>query len=99
MNNDVRIVELAKNSMQSATIKKRGWVLMVKPQPSFKDPLMGWHASKDPFYGHHLFFKTKEAACFYAKKKGYTYRVEVATPPALKNKKYEHNFQNNFRAH
>ncbi|MFM8498942.1 MAG: ETC complex I subunit [Chakrabartia sp.] len=88
-----RILQKAKNAMQSGRYGTGSWVLEFERQDAMRaDPLMGWAGSRDTKTQVTLSFPTLEAAKAYADKHGLTYRVVPAAPRVLKLQSYADNF-------
>ncbi|KAK6020178.1 ETC complex I subunit region [Ostertagia ostertagi] len=90
-----RILQPARNAMQSGKGKSRRWLLAFDPaSPRRVEPLMGWTSSADTRQQLRLWFDTKEEAVAYAQRNGIDYRVEEPRPtrPRL-NPAYSDNFR------
>ena len=90
-----RIYKPAKTAMQSGRAKTHLWVLEYEPAtPKVVDPLMGWTGSSDMKADQlRLKFETREAAIYYAERRGIDYRVEDQHERRIKPKSYADNFR------
>ena len=91
----------ARSVMQSGGVR-RTWVLAFegrsKPQ---LDGLMGWTGSTDPLAGVEMRFPTAEAAITFARRKGWTYRVQGGPPvddPARRDREVDEALKQSFPA-
>lgn len=76
-----RILQPARNAMQSGQAKSRRWLLAFDPaSPRKIEPLMGWTSSSDTRQQLRLWFDTREEAIAYAERNGIPYRVEEPRP-------------------
>lgn len=92
--NQARIVQKAKNAMQSGRYGTGKWVLEFEPTDAQRaDPLMGWAGSSDTRRQLTLAFPTLEAAKAYADKNGISYHVVPAAERVLKLQAYADNFR------
>lgn len=90
----VRILQPARNMMQSGKGNTKQWVLeFAESAKRDADPLMGWTASANTRQQVLLRFDTKEEAIAYAQREGYAYEVEEPTPSRLQVKAYADNFK------
>lgn len=90
-----RILQPARNAMQSGKAKSGRWLLAFDPDsPRNVEPLMGWTSSADTRQQLRLWFDTREEAIAYAERNGITWRVEEprATRPR-QNPAYSDNFR------
>lgn len=90
-----RILQPARNAMQSGKGKSRRWLLAFdQAAPRRVEPLMGWTSSTDTRQQLRLWFDSKEEAVAYAERNGIAYRVEEPRPtrPRL-NPSYSDNFR------
>ncbi|MBU6251841.1 MAG: ETC complex I subunit [Alphaproteobacteria bacterium] len=89
-----RILQKAKNAMQSGRYGTGSWILEFERQDAQRaDPLMGWAGSRDTKTQLTLSFPTLDAAKAYAEKQGLTYHVVPAAPRVLKLQSYADNFR------
>lgn len=89
-----RILQKAKNAMQSGRYGTGSWILEFERQDAMRaDPLMGWAGSRDTKTQVTLSFPTLEAAKAYADKHGLTYHVVPAAARVLKLQSYADNFR------
>lgn len=89
-----RIVQKAKNALQSGRFGTGKWILEFEPKDAQRaDPLMGWAGSRDTKTQLTLSFPTLDAAKAYAEKQGLTYHVVPAAPRVLKLQSYADNFR------
>ena len=89
-----RILQKAKNAMQSGRYGTGSWVLEFERQDAMRaDPLMGWAGSRDTKTQVTLSFPTLDAAKAYAEKQGLSYHVVPAAPRVLKLQSYADNFR------
>ena len=89
-----RIVQKAKNALQSGRYGTGKWILEFEPKDAQRaDPLMGWAGSRDTKTQLTLSFPTLDAAKAYAEKQGLTYHVVPAAPRVLKLQSYADNFR------
>ncbi|MFC0283309.1 ETC complex I subunit [Camelimonas abortus] len=76
-----RILQPARNVMQSGKAKSRRWLLAFDPaSPREVEPLMGWTSSADTRQQLRLWFDTREEAVAFAERNGIPYRVEEPRP-------------------
>lgn len=90
-----RILQPARNAMQSGKAKSGRWLLAFdQASPRGVEPLMGWTSSADTRQQLRLWFDTREEAIAYAERNNIAYRVEEprATRPRL-NPAYSDNFR------
>ena len=93
MAEDVRIYRPAKTAMQSGQSNTKRWVLEFEPTDrQSADPLMGWAGSHDTKRQVRLWFEDKDAALSFARKKGWTARVDEPKTRKPKPKSYADNF-------
>ncbi len=89
-----RIIQKAKNAMQSGRYGTGQWILEFEPTDAQRaDPLMGWAGSRDTRRQLRLSFKTLDAAKAYAAKNGLDYHVVPAAERVLKLQSYADNFR------
>ncbi len=90
----IRIIEKAKNAMQSGKAGTGVWYLEFETNDGQRaDPLMGWAGSSDTNRQLNLKFPTLEAAQAYAKKRGFDCVVVPSAPKRLKLQAYADNFR------
>lgn len=89
-----RIFKPTKSVMQSAYSKKR-WLLEFVPlkHSKFKEPIMGWTASKDMNSQIKLLFETKKQAIDFAKCRNFEYEVITCNKITIIPKNYASNFK------
>lgn len=76
-----RILQPARNAMQSGKAKSNRWLLAFdQASPRTVEPLMGWTSSSDTRQQLRLWFDTREEAVAYAERNGVAYRVEEPRP-------------------
>jgi len=76
-----RILQPARNAMQSGKAKSGRWLLAFDPaSPRSVEPLMGWTSSSDTRQQLRLWFDSKEQAIAYAERNGLAWRVEEPRP-------------------
>lgn len=89
-----RIIQKAKNAMQSGRFGTGEWILEFEPTDAQRaDPLMGWAGSRDTRRQLRLSFKTLDAAKAYAAKNSIDYHVVPAAERVLKIQAYADNFR------
>ena len=90
---DVRIYRPVKSAMQSGRATLATWVVEFETgEPRRIDPLMGWVGSGDMRGQVRLKFPSLEEAKAYARKKGFTFRVQQPKERRIKGKEYAANF-------
>jgi len=95
---EVRIFKPAKTAMQSGRARSREWVMEFEPDGRIEpDPLMGWSGSTDTSTQVRLHFATADEAVAYARKKGWTYTVQLPKERRIRPKGYADNFAFNRR--
>lgn len=76
-----RILQPARNAMQSGKARSNRWLLAFdQTSPRSVEPLMGWTSSADTRQQLRMWFDSKEEAVAYAERNNITYRVEEARP-------------------
>lgn len=89
-----RIIQKAKNAMQSGRYGTGRWLLEFEREDAMRpDPLMGWAGSRDTQTQVTLSFASLDAAKAYAEKHGLHYHVVPAAPRVLKLQSYADNFR------
>lgn len=89
-----RIVQRAKNAMQSGKARVGEWVLEFESaRPKRADPLTGWAGGAETKEQVRLPFPTLEAAQAYAAKHGIQAHLVPAPQPKLKIQAYADNFR------
>ncbi|MCH8834875.1 MAG: ETC complex I subunit [Proteobacteria bacterium] len=91
---EARIYRPAKTAMQSGQANTRKWVLEFEPAAAKTiDPLMGWTGSADTREQVHMKFDSRDEAVAFARKNGFTFRVEEPKTPRIRPKNYADNFR------
>lgn len=90
----VKIINLAKNPMQSGLGKNNLWLVTTFEEDNsrFINSLTGWTASVNTKTQIKLKFKSKEDAIQYAKSQNFEYVIEEANASTIKPKSYAENF-------
>lgn len=94
MNTCVRVYMPTKNAMQSGRAKSGAWVVeFINPQAPYKEPLMGWQATRASFARKRLSFHTKEEALIFVRAKNFSYTLEDPKEEKSVGKQYGHHFR------
>ncbi len=90
---NVIIYRPSKNAMQSGMAGTHRWIMRFeKSHPKFIEPMMGWVGSCDTTQQLRMYFKSREDAIAYAKRKGFNYSVTPPHERKIRPKSYAANF-------
>lgn len=93
MTADVKIYQPAKTAVQSGRGKSNQWKIEFNPATKRSpEALMGWQSSQDTLNQVKLSFQTKEQAIEFARKKNWTYEVDLPKTRIVKPRNYSDNF-------